>query len=86
MNISDEILNALEKTESATVSDIAGKTGFSKMKVSAAIHHLISAGKAFHIGEVPISKSREVNLYSAKARQAQKLNFEKQSWLSPLMQ
>ena len=83
---SETILTALQTTEHATASDLATKTGVSIKKVSAALHHLISSGKVFHIGEVPISNSRQVNLYSSTKPVAEVMEFKAQTWLSALMQ
>jgi len=82
---SETILTALQTTGQATASDLASKTGVSIKKVSAALHHLISSGKVFHIGEVPISNSREVNLYSAIKPVTEVMKFKAQTWFSALM-
>ena len=71
-----------------TASDVAETTGLHIRKVSAVIHHLVSSGRVFHVGERPISKHREVNLYSLKppesARPTGSIN-QKQTWLSALI-
>jgi len=85
MNISDEILRSLEKTSGATAAQLASMTGISIKKVSAAMHHLISAGKAEQIGEALAEKSRYVNLYAAKVREDAK-PIAQQTWFSPMMQ
>lgn len=86
MSESKIIFEALDEDKSATASDLATKTGLSVKKVSAALHHLISSGKVYHIGERSISASREVNLYSTKQRPPKIFEVVKQSWFSPLLQ
>lgn len=86
MTESKIIFEALDEEKSATASDLAIKTGLSVKKVSAALHHLISSGKVYHIGERPISASREVNLYSTRKREPEVIRVTRQTWYSPLMQ
>lgn len=86
MTESEKIYRALREVESATAKQLAETTSISVKKVSNVLHHLISSGKVFHIGEVPISNYREVNLYSAIKPSFKSRGLAKQSWLSPLTQ
>ena len=86
MSETEIIFEALEGETSATANDLAQKTGIAVMKVSAALNYLKSCGRAFHVGERPISASREVNLYSARPKEPECFQIVKQSWYSPLMQ
>lgn len=86
MNKSKIIFEALGEDKIATASDLAIKTGLSVKKVSAALHHLISSGKVYHVGERPISASREVNLYSTRPKQPECFQIVRQTWYSPLLQ
>ena len=86
MSETEIIFEALEGETSATANDLAQKTGIAVMKVSAALNYLKSCGRAFHVGERPISASREVKLYSARPKEPEKFQIVKQSWFSPLMQ
>lgn len=86
MSDTEIIFEALEGEESATANDLAAKTGISIMKVSAALNYLKSSGRAFHVGERPISASREVNLYSTRPKEPECFHIVPQTWYSPLMQ
>lgn len=84
---SDRVLKAFEGQPEATAAQIAGVSGLSIREVSAALAHLISAGKVYHIGDMPISKHREVNLYALRPKAIERppCNFPRQTWLSPIM-
>ncbi len=86
MSETEIILEALERETSATAAELASKTGISTMKVCAALNYLKSSGRAFLIGVKPISASREVFIYSVKEKIKTKVNIEKQTWYSPLLQ
>lgn len=86
MSETEIIFEALKGETSATASDLAAKTGISIMKASAALNYLKSSGRAFHVGERPISASREVNLYSARPKEPECFQIVPQTWYSPLLQ
>ena len=86
MSETEIIYEALEGETSATANDLANKTGISIMKVSAALNYLKSSGRAFHVGERPISASREVNLYSTRPKEPERFKIVLQTWYSPLVQ
>jgi hypothetical protein len=86
MSETEIIFEALDELKDATANDLANKTGIAVMKVSAALNYLKSCGRAFHVGERPISASREVNLYSTRPKEPECFQIVRQTWYSPLLQ
>ena len=86
MSETEIILEALEGETSATANDLAQKTGINIKKTAAALNYLKSCGRAFHVGERPISASREVNLYSTRPKEPECFQIVRQTWYSPLLQ
>ena len=87
MTDSERVFLALQSRGSATASQIAEDVGISIKKTSSAITYLKSSGLVFHVGETPISRHREVNLYSTVATvvpAAPVTDFKRQAWLSPI--
>lgn len=83
---SEIILSALQTVPSATARELVNMTELTADKTSAAIHHLISSGKVFVIGEVYVIPTKRVNLYSATKLVTEDREITQQNWLSPLMQ
>ena len=78
MSETEIIFEALEGETSATANDLANKTGINIKKITAALNYLKSSGRAFHVGERPISASREVNLYSTRPKEPECFHARKQ--------